>query len=174
MNKILFTCFLLLFYSILFGQVVLKPSEQLICSFETTGKKTVLIVIDTVKYKVIYRYGTKDKTELEIIHDTISGHCDVADTDEYRNTFSYNFYDRSGGAANLGMEDFHFEFINNGFFYNIFSEYYAVGNSTSIGIRVTNLSSKKETDIEGKLKTEKGSLEDGRLRKYVLNTYGEQ
>jgi hypothetical protein len=172
MNKFLAAISLLFIQQILVGQVALKPSEKLIYSFQTIGKKIVLIAIDTVHYKVIYRFGTTTTTELEIIHDTVSGDCDVTDTDIYRNTFSYNYYYRWGGAENLGEQDDYFEFINNGIFYSVFYEYYADGNSADIGIRVTNLQTKKEVDIKGKLKTQKGSLEVLRFRKYVITTYG--
>lgn len=174
MNKVIYILFLLFFHSTLFSQVVVKPSEKLFYSFETTGKKLVLISFDTVHYKVIYRFGTKTNTELEISHDTSSYSCDHVDTSEYCNTFSYNFYYRWGGAENLGENDNHFEFINNGFFYTIFSEYAAVDNKTNIGIWVTNLKTKKMAVIKGILKTQKGGLDDYRLRKYVLQTYGER
>ena len=83
---------LLFFHSIVFSQVVVKPSEKLIYSFETKNKKNVLIALDTVHYKVIYRYGTNANTELEITHDTSSGLYNYDDTAKYWNTFSYNFY----------------------------------------------------------------------------------
>ena len=66
MSRYFCLLFSLLFHTMLFSQVVVKSAEKLIYSFETTGKKTVLIAIDTVHNKVIYRFGTKANTELEI------------------------------------------------------------------------------------------------------------
>ena len=174
MSKSILLILILFLQTSLYAQVVVKPSEQLIYSFETVSQKKALIAYDTANRKMVYRFGTKKSTELEISHDTSSYTCDYVDTNEYKNTFSYNFYYRCCGAANLGENDNYFEFINNGFFYSVYYEYTAVGNSTQIGIRVTNLTTNKESEINGILKTQKGGLDDYRLRKFVLNTYGKR
>lgn len=169
MNKQL--CLLLLFFhSFLFSQVLVKPSEKFIYSFETKNKKNVLIVMDTVGYKIIYRYGTKTSTELEIVHDTCSGLYDNGDTAKYWHTFSYSFYLRGGGATNEGEDLNYFQFVNKGFLYKVYSEYSATNDHTDIGIRVTDLTTNNVVDIKGVLKTEKGSLADFRYGKLVVET----
>jgi hypothetical protein len=148
--------------------VVVKPSEKLIYSFETVGKKMALIVVDTIHYKVIYRYGTKVNKELEISHDTSSVKCGSTDSSIYNKTFSYNYYLRGGGVMNEGEDLNYFQFVNAGFLYVLYSEYSAAENHTDIGIRVTNLNTGKEADIKGIPKTQKGSLIDFRDNQLVM------
>jgi hypothetical protein len=172
MNKSL--CLLLLFFhTFLYSQLLLKSQEKLIYSFQTMGKKTVLIALDTARYKVIYRYGTEANTELEITHDTSSGLYNYDDTAKYWGTFSYNFYLRGGGAMNEGLDFNYFQFVNKGFLYVLYSEYSATDDHTVIGIRVTNLETKNEVDIKGVLKTQKGSLADFRYGKLIVETEGQ-
>jgi hypothetical protein len=173
MQKFLIAFYFVFVQSTLFSQVIVKPSEKLIYSFETKNKRLVLIALDTVHYKVIYRYGTGTNTELEIIHDTASGLYSYDDTSKFWNTFSYSFYLRGGGAMNDGLDFNYFQFVNKGFLYVLYSEYSATDDHTDIGIRVTNLETKNEVNIKGELKTQKGSLADFRYGKLVIETEGQ-
>jgi hypothetical protein len=49
-------------------------------------------------------------------------------------------------------------FENGGYDYQIYQEYTAKDNGTNVGIKVTDKSTKKETDIKGNGNTIEGSL----------------
>jgi hypothetical protein len=59
---------ILLFYLIVtsvFGQNYLHPNERIICSFETMKGKIVMLAKDKDDKYIVYRFGSKTKTELE-------------------------------------------------------------------------------------------------------------
>ncbi|MFC4816798.1 hypothetical protein [Flavobacterium sp. GCM10023249] len=142
---------------LLFAQKFLLPNETLIYGFETqSGKKLVLAKDRNDKY-IIYRFGTKNKIEFEF----------PKKTKESWNTFTYAFYMRGGGIRNEGMDLNYIKFINGDFKYVIYDTYYAIGNETSIGIKITNVKNNKTTVIKGKKSTQKGNLVDFRFNKLL-------
>jgi hypothetical protein len=142
-----------------FSQTFLLPNEELIYSFETQSGKKLVLVKDKTNAYIIYRFGSKTKIEFEYPE---------KNKDSW-SKFSYSFYLRGGGLANEEMDLNYVYFTNNNFRYLIYDTYYAVDNKQSIGIKVTNLTTNKATEIKGNKKTQKGTLTDFR-ENHLLKT----
>ena len=153
---------LTLFGSICFGQDLVQKNETVIFSFTTKNKKEVAIVKNNANNKVFYRFGTKAKSEFQF----------PATNSKPSQKLTYSFYLRGGGVANEGMELNYVYFINDNFQYIIYDTYYSVDNRQNIGVKVIDLKTKKTSDIQGDIKTRKGTLTDFRDNK--LLDIGEQ
>lgn len=99
---------------------------------------------------IVYRFGTKDKIELEYPKDK---------ADSW-NKFTYSYYLRGGGAENEGMDMNYLTFENGGYEYRIYQEYTAIDDTTQVGIKITDKATKKETDLKGLSNSTEGSLID--------------
>jgi hypothetical protein len=131
-----------------------RESETVIFSFVTKDKKSMsLCEADDVSY-IIYRYGIKNKIELEFPHDK---------TGSWKQ-FKYSYYLRGGGAGNEGVDFNYLKFENNGFSYSVYEEYTAAENKKSCGIKVINEATGKEITIPGMPDTIIGTLAN--LRDY--------
>ncbi len=126
-----------------------NANEKLLFSFVTERSKTLQLTLDTVNNIMIYRFGRKAETELEI-RDDLNDSIPV---------FTYSFYYRGGGQSNSGLDLNYITFINGGYKYVIYSEYSAEEDDTSIGIRVTDLNEGITKDISGNYTTLIGSLD---------------
>lgn len=156
-NRNLIILLMLVFSNLIVAQKYLLPNEKLIFSFETqNGKKLVLAKDQNEKY-IIYRFGTKNKIEIEF----------PEKTKESWNLFKYSFYLRGGEIQNEGMDLNYIKFINGDYKYLVYDTYYAVENVNSLGIKITNLKNNKTTDIRGREKTQKGNLTDFRFNKLL-------
>ncbi|KPE49559.1 hypothetical protein [Chryseobacterium indologenes] len=150
---ILFT----LFPAVLWAQY-LRPNEEIIYSFETGNGKKMTLVKDKQDEYIQYRFGSKNKIEMEFPPER---------NKESWKRFRYNSYYRGGGKQNAGMELNYLLFTNNGYSYKLYRTYQAEDESFSAGIIITDTKG-KETDIESSYKTVKGclcSLEDNKLIK---------
>ncbi len=145
--KIVFLFFY--FVSIPIFSQFLSPTEALVYSFSTKSGKTMVLAKDKKDAYIVYRFGTKDKVELEV-------------WDKTKKQFKYSFYLRGGGKANEGMDLNYVYFTNNEFKYVIFDTYYAIKNQHNIGLRIIDLKTNKASIIKGMEKTRKGSLIDFR------------
>ncbi len=150
--KSLFIAILLLISSTCFGQNYLRTNEHLILSFQTNTDKQVYLVKDTSNKYISYRYGTKDKIQFEY---------PATEKDSW-SRFTYSYYLRGGGKANEGMELNYVYFTNGGYQYVIYHTYFAAGEKSEIGIKVTDLKTHKTVDIKGNYKTRRGTLVDFR------------
>jgi hypothetical protein len=138
-----------IFFSVsLFSQSLL-PNETLLYSFNTKSGKTMVLAKDKNDAYIVYRFGKKDKVELEVL-------------DKTKKQFKYSFYLRGGGKANDGMDLNYVYFINKGFKYVIFSTSYAIEDKYEIGLKVIDMKTDKVTTIKGNVKTKKGTLIDFR------------
>ncbi|WP_068944982.1 hypothetical protein [Chryseobacterium timonianum] len=126
----------------------LLPNEEIIYSFETKNGKKVVLVKDKKDAYIQYRFGNKNKVEMEFPSEK---------TKDSWKQFSYRSYMRGGGKQNAGMELNYLSFANNGYQYQLYKSYYAEDESYSTGITVTDAKG-KETDITGIYKTIKGCL----------------
>lgn len=151
-HTILFTLFLLFSCSLLFAQNYILSNEVLVYSFETQKGKKLVLAKDKNNQYLIYRFGTATTIELEY-PDT---------TKESWSKFTYSFYSRGGGIQNEGMDLNYVTFTNGNYQYVIYDTYYAVEDTSEIGIKITNLTNHKTTDIRGIYITKKGSLIDFR------------
>lgn len=146
MKKILIILYLLI--PLTFWAQHLLPNEEVIYSFETkNGKKMSLVKDKTNKY-IQYRFGTKNKVEMEFPTER---------TKESWKKFHYNSYWRGGGIQNAGMEIDNLSFNNNGYDYLLFRTYHAEGEVYTAGIIIKDKKG-KETRIKGNYKTVEGCI----------------
>jgi hypothetical protein len=115
-------------------------TEKLLFGFETKAGKTLLICLATDSSYIVYRYGAKGKVELEYPADKRVKPNDA---------FKYRWYSRGGGAANLAMHDGSLSFEINEIRYEVFDSWSSEDNARSVGVKVINLKTKKETVIKG-------------------------
>ncbi len=107
-------------------------TEKLVVSFQlNNGSKTVSVCMDRDERYLVYRFGTKDAIELEY----------PAEKGQSWDKFTYD-YDTKTAHNSL-------QFENGGFQYEVYQQDYAGGDGLKIGIRVTDLSTGKETDLAG-------------------------
>ena len=139
---------------LIFGLVIINgfafaqnPNEKIIYSFKTKKGKLMRLSLDTVSNTLTYRYGTKNKTELE--------KTDNLNDDKV--VFAYSFYFR-GGPGNAGLDLNYVEFTNKNFTYIIYDEYSADDDSRDVGIRLKNNTNNKEYTIKALPKSIKGDL----------------
>lgn len=126
----------------------LRSNEEVIYSFDTKAGKKMVLVKDKGNEYIQYRFGSKDRIEMEFPLNR--------NKDSWKQ-FKYNSYHRGGGKRNAGMDLEYLSFVNNGYTYSIFKSYYAEDGSLSTGITVTD-SKGKSTDINGIYKSIKGCL----------------
>lgn len=135
-----------------FCQKYILPNEKNIISFKTKKEKIVTLSKDKNNKYIVYRFGTKGKIELEY----------PEKNKESWKKFKYSFYHRGGGKMNLGMDLNNVWFIIDEYEYGVFTAYYAGDESDpesfEVGVKVTNLKTKKETRIIGLESSMKGSL----------------
>lgn len=144
----------------IFGQTL--PNEKVIFSFDTQNGKTVTLSKDKKGRYLIYRFGTKSKTEFEF----------PGKSKNSWSAFTYSGWLRGGGLANAGIDLNYVYFINNNFRYIIYDTYFAEGDKKSIGVKVINLRSKSTTNIPGNLATRKGTLSG--FREDTTITHGDE
>lgn len=122
-------------------------NEELIFSFQMPSGKKCSISVEEYQEYIIYRYGTKERIELQY----------PAVIDQSWELFTLETYSRGGGAANEGLSTEYLSFINNGYKYIIYEEYSAVSDKTYVGIRIITPDG-DEIDLEGIPETKKGSI----------------
>ncbi len=100
----------------LFGQgkpapnVLRRPGETTVFCFSTNRGKTVSLCEGPKGAYLVYRFGTAAKVELQ--------YPAVLDASSWRK-FTYWAYQRGGGLANAGMEDYRLSFKNGGAEYEL-------------------------------------------------------
>lgn len=127
-----------------------NENEDVLFSFKIAGSKkfaSICISKNQPDY-IIYRFGAKDKIELEY----------PIKTENSWSLFTYSYYLRGGGTDNEGLDLNHLSFDNDGFTYEIYEEYNSESDKPMIGIKVTNRETFEETNILGDSDTIKGSL----------------
>ena len=131
--------------------VHLPENEELLFGFFTKKGKMLTVSKEKKDAYIVYRFGTRDKVELEFPTDKASSY------DE----FTYSYYMRPGGPENAGLDLNYLRFENKGFSYEVYDEYGSEspeGKRESVGIRLKDLKSGKEYDIKGDPATMFGGL----------------
>lgn len=125
-------------------------NEEVLFSFKlANSSKTLSICISNVQPEyIVYRFGTKDKIELE----------SPPDKEDSWSKFTYSYYFRGGGAENEGMDLNYLSFENDGYNYEIYQEYTAVDNMTKVGVKITDKATNTQADIKGLSDSIEGSL----------------
>jgi hypothetical protein len=146
--KTIITLLLLICSTGSYAQNYLKPNEQAILTFKTRSGKTVMLAKDKANAYIIYRFGSKDKPELEY---------PAPDKFSWKR-FTYAGYCRGGGKRNAAMDLNYIYFTIDHYRYNIYDTYHSESEEFDIGVTVTDLNTKKEVDIKGQYKTRRGSI----------------
>lgn len=73
---------------------------------------------------IIYRFGTKEKIELEFPDNKIDSWS----------KFTYSYYLRGGEKENAGLDLNYLSFSRNGFEYQVYQEYSAEDDATNVGV----------------------------------------
>lgn len=125
-------------------------NEEVLFSFKLANSPNTLSVCisKTQPDYIVYRFGSKDKVELEFPENKADSWS----------KFTYSYYLRGGGAGNEGMDLNYLSFENGGYEYQIYQEYTAKDNMTNVGIKITDKATNKETDIRGLSDSIEGSL----------------
>ena len=133
-----------------YNENLCTEDEEILFSFKAENSDKILSVCisKTAQEYIVYRFGTKEKVELEFPEDKADSWSQ----------FVYSYYLRGGGKENEGMDMNYLMFENGGYEYEIYQEYTAVDESTKVGVRIKDKSTKKETDIKGLPDTLNGSL----------------
>ena len=137
-------------YKAEYDEDLCADGEYVLLSFKSEDflKSVSVCVSETNDDYIVYRFGNKDKIELEFPEDR---------TDSW-NKFNYSYYLRGGGADNEGLDLNYLSFENSGNTYEIYQEYYASSNTTNIGIKITDISTNEEIEVRGLSDSIKGSL----------------
>ncbi len=125
-------------------------NEEILFSFPLKASRkrlTVCVEKDSQEY-IVYRFGTKDKLELEFPDKKTASWS----------KYVYSNYFRGGGEDNDGLDLNYLTFENKGFRYRIYQEYSAGSKETEVGILVTDLATGKETKITGEAEEAEGNL----------------
>ncbi|MCX8525839.1 hypothetical protein OF897_18135 [Chryseobacterium formosus] len=146
MKKLFIILYLLV--PLTFWAQYLLPNEEIIYSFETKNGKKMSLVKDKNNKYIQYRFGTKNKVEMEFPAER---------TKESWKKFHYNSYWRGGGIQNAGMEIDNLSFNNNGYDYLLFRTYHAEGEVYTAGIIIKDKKG-KVTRIKGNYKTVEGCI----------------
>lgn len=126
-------------------------NETVVIEFDTKNEKHLTVCRDKKDKYLVYRFGTNTKVELQ--------YPEKLDESSFKK-FDYSSYMRPGGIENLGMNLDYLSFVNNGYRYVVYKTYAAesVGNEDAVGVRIIELKTKKETNIEGDFKTYSGDF----------------
>ena len=144
---------IILFFSVrIYGQNFILKNEEIIFSFDTKKGKRMMLVKDKANTYIFYRFGTKDRVEFKFPEKNQTSWS----------KFKYSFYLRGGGVQNEGMDLNHIYLINKNIKYVIYDTYYSIGEKHEIGIKVTDLKTKKSLDIKGDYKTRKRTMAEFR------------
>ncbi|QEC69554.1 hypothetical protein FRZ67_20440 [Panacibacter ginsenosidivorans] len=125
-----------------------KGNEEIIFSFLLTkNKKIVSLCKDKQGDYLVYRFGTKEKVELE--------YPQKLDKTSWK-VFKLYGVKRFGGKANAGFGDYNISFSNNGVTYEVFENWSDDDDTSDIGVNVTI--DKKKVILKGDIKSKQGAL----------------
>ena len=123
-------------------------NEKLVYQLKMKNGKQLSVCIDKDEKYIVYRYGSKNKIELEYPKEK--------DLSSFQK-FEYSEYKRGGGIQNAAMELKYLAFTNNGIKYVVYDTYFAEINKSNAGIKVIEFQN-KITDLKGLKKSAKGNL----------------
>jgi hypothetical protein len=131
-------------------QYLCTENEDILISFPIADSNKIASVCISKNQQgyIVYRFGTKDKIELEY----------PEQNEDSWKKFTYSYYLRGGGTANEGLDLNYLDFENDGYIYEIYEEYSSENDKTFIGIKVINQKTGEETDLPGDSKGLKGTL----------------
>lgn len=130
------------------AQSLCLKNESLLFGFPVKDSgKLLSLCAATDQDSLTYRFGKPDQVELEF----------PAEQKNSWQQFEYSYLLR-GGGDNDGLDLNSLTFTNGSYTYEIYDEYNAKERQSSVGIRVTDSSTKKVTELEGSSDKKQGSL----------------
>ncbi|HJV87498.1 MAG TPA: hypothetical protein VJ698_18660 [Noviherbaspirillum sp.] len=147
-KKLLLSCLSIFLSSTLYAQSLCTESEKAIFSFkETRSRKFMSICEGSSASYLTYRFGTKEKIELQY----------PGQLDEHAwKKFEFSGIRRGGGKENAGFGAYTLTFVNGKTEYVVFQEWNDEDETYSIGINIQTPG--KTTVLLGDRLTQKGSL----------------
>jgi hypothetical protein len=149
--------FLLLFCNYSNGQKYLLSNENIIYSFNSSSGKKIVLAKDSADKYIVFRFGTKDKVELEF----------PGKSKDSWQKFTYSFYLRGGGQENEGMDLNYVYFVSNNSKYIIYNTYSAREGVSRCGVKIVDMTTKNTIEIRGNINSIKGNLTDFRDNKLL-------
>lgn len=133
--------------------------EKVLFGFQVADSNKIISICmaDDESY-IVYRFGTRDKIELEFPEDR-------GNSFSY---FNYSYYLRGGGVENAGLDFNYFNFSNGDYQYQVYDEYEAETAIRAVGIRVIDEKTGKETDINGDSNSIIGSMTSFREMEKII------
>lgn len=133
-------------------QALLNKNEEVLISFKMANSNKIVTVATSTRKPdyIVYRFGQKNKIELEYPKDLSNSW----------EKFTYSFYFRGGGAENSGIDINYLSFTNKDYTYTIYQESESEEGLTQVGIRVINNKTNKEVDLKGDYSSLIGGLID--------------
>lgn len=150
MKRILILLISLIFFSNAFSQLnnqLCKAGEEIIFAFQVKNGKWVSICKEKNGNYIVYRFGTKDKVEMQ--------YPAKPDSNSWQQ-FTFQGYMRGGGKQNAAMRFGYLNFNNNGVDYEVYDTWSSEDDKESCGISIKM--EKKTVGMNGILKSRKGSL----------------
>jgi hypothetical protein len=150
LKKIIVVAGILLFSLSSFAQLnteLCKPSEEIVFAFQLKNLKWVSICKEKNEKYLVYRFGTKQKIELQYPAETDSASWQK---------FSFQGYSRGGGKENAAMNFAYLSFNNQDTDYDIYEMWNSGDDQEKCGITVKK--GNKTADMKGNLKSRKGYL----------------
>lgn len=144
------------------AQTYVLENEEIIFSFQTKNNKFVYLCQDKKQHYIVYRFGSKEKIELEFPKNK--------DNTSW-SKFEFFSYLRGGGIENDAKDINEVSFNNHQILYTIYQNYYSEGEKHEIGINVFDLTTNKTIRIIGNLKTVKGTLIDLRDNDHIIKNF---
>ncbi len=152
MKKTLLIFFVSIFCKNLYAQydsLLCKPNEENVFAFQFENNKRVSVNKEKNGKYLVYRFGNKDKIELQVPA--------VLDTSSW-SRFLFNGYSRGGGKENAAMHFAYLSFRNKEVVYEVYELWNSEDDDEHCGLTV--IIDNKLTDLKGVLKSRHGNLLD--------------
>ena len=151
MKKIVIIFFVLICSPAVYAQydsLLCKPNENTVFAFQLENNKWVSINKEKTGKYLVYRFGNKDKIELQVpaVLDTTS-----------RNRFLFSGYNRGGGKENAAMHFGYLSFRNKETVYEVYELWNSEDDIEHCGLTVM-IDDKKPINLTGVLKNRHGNL----------------
>lgn len=151
MKKIVIIFFVLICSPAVYAQydsLLCKPNENTVFAFQLENNKWVSINKEKTGKYLVYRFGNKDKIELQVPA--------VLDTTSW-NRFLFSGYNRGGGKENAAMHFGYLSFRNKETVYEVYELWNSEDDIEHCGLTVM-IDDKKPINLNGVLKNRHGNL----------------
>lgn len=152
MKKIFLIFFLLICYQGIHAQydsALCKPNESTVFAFQLENNKWVSVSKEKNGKYLVYRFGNKDKIELQVPA--------VLDTSSW-NRFLFSGYSRGGGKENAAMRFGYLSFRNKETIYEVYELWNSEDDGEHCGLTV--IIDNKAGNLKGVLASRHGNLLD--------------